>query len=363
MTTKLEEFADKQAQARFIENQEIARSNRVLRAELDRSRSLAVTYEAELKKLRIEAELTSTQLDRPDWILPPKKVKPTDAIPLAALSDVHASEVVNQAEMNGYNKYNLAIAEIRLQKFFSRTIKVARSWSNYVYAGILLAVLGDLVSGDIHDELVQTNECSNQEAVLWLVPRIAEGVELFRKEFKKVHVGSAPGNHGRDNKIPRYKKRSAHNADTLIMRLVAREFNQVPDVTFEIPESLDTPMKVYGYAISLEHGEELARNFNQGSAEVGALGPLQRGTNRKKTAYAAEGHALDYALWGHFHQLIPVASRGFVANGSVKGYDEFARGLKFKPERPQQVLMAVSPEWGILTETPIIVADRQTEGW
>ena len=42
-------------------------------------------------------------------------------------------------------------------------------------------------------------------------------------EFGAVHVVSAPGNHGRNSKKPRSKRRSANNADTLIEILMHRD--------------------------------------------------------------------------------------------------------------------------------------------
>lgn len=357
----LDAFADDAARASYAENQRLARMARALRAENTDLRERAQQASTE----RDEAEralslFERTYSDRPDWLTPKPSAK-TRATVLAVLSDVHAGEIVRPAEVNDYNAYSLAICEMRLQRFFLRSIELARSWSGHEYDGAVLAMLGDLTSGDIHDELVQTNEMSTYEVVLWLVPRLCEGVEMFRKAFRRVHAASAPGNHGRDHKIPRYKGRSAHNADTLIARLVAREFAKVEGVTFEVPESIDAAVRIYRYDFSLEHGDEL-KSFS-GSPEIGALGPLMRGTNRKRTSLAAQGKGLDYALWGHFHQLIPVPSRGFVTNGSLKGWDEYASGRKLKPEPPQQALMIVTPDYGITTNSPVLVLDRKAEQW
>lgn len=363
----LGEFADEQAAAKFAEHEAIVRKYgaqiRGLKSELSSEREKVVTAEAELGAAEKALSFYKRQYDeRPEWLLPPKEPKPGRATIIPLLSDVHTGEVVRPAEMGDYNKYDLRICELRLQRFFRGVIEQARSWSAFRYDGCFLAMPGDFLSGDIHDELTQTNECSSDEAVFWVVPRISEGIDLLRKEFKHVHVASAPGNHPRDSKIPRYKKRSAHNADTLIARLVAREFSKVEGVTFEIPESLDANVRVYRFDFSLEHGDELIKTFS-GSAEIGFLGPLVRGTNRKRNAYATEGKGLDYALWGHGHQLIPVPSRGFIANGSVKGYDEYARGKKFRPEPAQQALMVCVPDFGITTQTPVILTDRAAEAW
>lgn len=361
----LDAFADARDEAKFDENQALARTLRTVRASLGDTKKELAEALAQAGAAENALDLFKRNWDdKPKWLVPPKGAGAADrGTLLAEFSDAHYSEVVAPGEVGGYNAYNLEIAAQRTERFFRRVVKVARSYfAGVKYDGIVLALNGDLVSGDIHAELEQTNEVSTNRTILFAVPLIAEGCEILRKEFGAVHVVSSPGNHGRDSKQPRYKRRSEHNADTLIAGLVAREMGKSGDVTFTIPESLDAVFKIYGFTFALEHGEELARSFS-GSPEIGSLGPLMRGTNRKKVALAAEGVNLDYALWAHFHQLIPLPGRGFIANGSLKGYDEFARGLKLRPEPPQQYLGVVDPKYGITTSAPIFVADRAAEKW
>ena len=77
---------------------------------------------------------------------------------------------------------------------------------------------------------------------------------------------------------------------------------------------------------------------------------------RKQTQMQAEGKPFDYLLLGHFHQYVPAASQGFIANGCLKGFDEYARGRKFKPEPPQQAIFIVDPEHGVSLQAPLFVA-------
>jgi hypothetical protein len=359
----LEEFVDEKAQAIHAENEAIARKNRVLAAELKQAKteigSARASADAAEKALALYRR---TYAERPKW-LAPKSVGSGRGTLLAVLSDTHYGEVVNPAEVGGYNKYDLAIAEIRTERFFGRVVRLARDYfAGVKYDGIVLALGGDIVSGDIHDELQQTNALSTYQTVEWAVPRLAAGVEMLAKEFGRTHVVSVPGNHGRDQKVPRYKKRSAHNADQHIAKLLAMLLAKNDAITFQVAESLDSTFPLYGFSFSVEHGDELARSF-AGSAEIGPLGPLQRGTNRKKVALSAEGTDLHYALWCHFHKYLPLAASGFIGNGSVKGTDEYARGLKFRPEPPQQALMVVDPERGVTLQAPVFVADRKAEGW
>ena len=69
-----------------------------------------------------------------------------------------------------------------------------------------------------------------------------------------------------------------------------------------------------------------------------------------------------YLVVGHFHQYRP-PSAGIIMGGSMKGYDEYAAGKHFRPERPQQGFWLTSPEHGPTIAAPIFCDDRKAEGW
>ena len=364
MGKDLDAYADQRAQATYTENQEIARKLRAVTAELGEvtaERNRLAESNAVLQRV-YDAALTLTP--EPDWLKPRKASKAKRVTLVALLSDLHAGEMVRPEEMGGFNAYNLRIADLRLQAFFDGILSHADAWG-LDYDGLVLNLGGDLVSGDIHDELQQTNELSVLDTTLWVAPRLLAGIEKLAERFS-VHVVSEPGNHGRDHKIPRYKGRSAHNADTHIARMVAMYWSQrnpsAHAVTFDIPETIDADFTVYGSRFSAEHGEQFQRN-NPGTSEIGMLGPVKRGSLRKSRAKSQEGRPFDYLVVAHYHQLVYAPSQGFIANGSHKGFDEFARGLALKPEPPQQALFVVDPDTGPTMHAPILVADRSRERW
>jgi hypothetical protein len=340
-----------------------------LKGEQSSAQRLARAAKTELVAVKEERDRALAELDvlaqasrqTPEWGQVRKDATNHYGSLLALFSDLHASEMVNPLEINDYNKYDLLIAEMRTMRFFTRTIKVARNYlAGVEYDGIYLALLGDLVSGDIHEELVETNECSTYEAVYTVVPWLVKGIEMFAEEFGKVHVVSAPGNHGRNSKKPRHKKRSENNADTLIAKLVARDMRSADNITFDIPKSSDVGWNIYGYEFTGEHGDNL--RF-PGTSEIGALGPVKRGTGRMSRQMQELGQPFKYSTLGHFHQFIPAYTQGFIMNGSIKGYDEYAKDGKFAPEIAQQGLVVVTPEHGITVTAPVFVADRDAEGW
>jgi hypothetical protein len=360
----LEAFADAQAQARFVENQDIARRLRAVTTELgevtaDRNR-LGTENTALHRVMDAAVNLTP----KPDWLRPRKgNRKGKRRVTLVAdLSDLHAGEVVRPEEMGGFNAYNLRIADLRLRAFFANTIELSRDYfAGFEYDGIVLPLGGDLVSGSIHDELRETDELSVFDSTLWVAERLLAGLPSWVEAFGSVHVVSVPGNHGRDSKVPRYKGRSAHNADTHIARMLSMSWRG-DGVTFDIPETLDASFGVYSTRFHSVHGDEYQKN-NPGVAEIGSLGPVKRGTLRASRAAQAEGRPFDVNLVAHFHQLVYAPNQGFVMNGSVKGYDEYARGLSLKPEPPQQALWVVDPEYGCTLHAPIHLMDREAEGW
>ena len=297
----------------------------------------------------------------PDWLKSPKSTDKTQrATLLGMLSDTHYGEVVDASQMDGYNAYNPDIAVVRSQRFFERTIRVARHYLTGVeYDGYVLVLGGDLVSGSIHDELLQTNELTIYESIEFALAQLIKGVEMLADEFTNLLVVSVPGNHGRTTRKPQAKNYSADNADSHIARLLASHFAGT-SIEFNVPDSTDADFSIYDWKFSAEHGHD----FKQaGSPEIGSIGPIMRGTLRKGARKLGEGKPIDYNLLGHFHQFIDGAAKGFMSNGSVKGYDEYARSGNFKPERPQQLLASITPEFGVTTVAPVFVADRGEEGW
>lgn len=341
-----------------------------LKAELVKSKKnekalLGALEEQQIENSEMATELALYQKDfsnRPGWLKKESsRSKGHRATLVSFLSDMHYSEVVRPEEIGGYNKYNMSIAEIRTRANFERSIVVARNFlAGVEYDGIVLALGGDLVSGDIHEELSETNEFSVLRTTEMVLPWLAQGIEMFAEEFGRVHVVSAPGNHGRNSKKPRHKKRSENNADTHIAKLLATMLDNGDTITFDIPESADVDFDIYGYTFSMEHGDNL--RFN-GTSEIGSLGPVKRGNLRKTKKRQEQGRNFKYGLYGHFHQLVLAYTQGFVMNGSGKGYDEYASDGQFSPELAQQALLVVTPEHGITIGTGIILQDRDREGW
>lgn len=308
--------------------------------------------------LDLHDNLSASRIDPPQWLTPKAKGSGHRGTACSILSDSHFDEVVSPSEVDYMNAYDRRIAERRLRRYFDRLISVPRDYLSGVdYDGLVLMLGGDLVSGNIHDELRETNEDTICGTVVHWTEQLSAGIRQAVDHYGKVHVPCVVGNHGRLTRKPRAKGRARDNFDWLIYKLLARDFAGDKRITFDIPDAADAMFNVYGTRFLLTHGDQ----FRGGSGIAGAFSPLMLGSHRKGRRQQAAGKPYDWMVMGHWHQYIH--ARGLIVNGSSKGYDEYAFVSNFDPEQPQQALFTVTPEHGITFAAPIQVADRRKEGW
>jgi len=308
------------------------------------------------KRLDVLAKLA---VQEPRWLTKPAVTKQTGrGTPVLMLSDLHLDEVVDLREMNGANKYDRRIGELRLDRVVFKSIEILRDyWQGTTYDGIVLVLGGDIFSGNIHDELRETNEDTMLGSVAHWIPRIAGAISLLADEFGKVHVPVVAGNHGRTTPKKRYKRNARDNFDWFIGVQLANMFAGDDRVTFAVSDAQDTTFDVYRWRVMLTHGDQTG-----GGGGIGGIWPpIMRMLAKKQQAHAAMGRGFDLGIMGHWHQL--TWGQGFIINGSLKGYDEFAMGLNFPPEIAQQALWVMSPERMITWRADVVAEDRQAEGW
>lgn len=341
---------------RVEESRQVARLKSALR--------LAQDENADLRRaLDIVTSLGQHIPDPPQWLAPEPGAK-HHGTPLLVLADTHFDEVVRPAEVLGLNSYNRNIAEDRLRRAFEGAVVLPQRYlgSNLVKDGVVLAHAGDLITGDIHDELTESNEASPNETVLYFIDPMIAGIRMLREEYGRVHVVVVDGNHDRYHKRKRAKRAATTSFSFLFWQLVARDFRKRSTVTFQIPEARDTIFGVYDTRFLLHHGDQ----FRGGSGIAGPVTPMAIGDYRKRRKHhEASRHdpslAFDVQLFGHFHHRTTLP--GMVMAGCLKGYDEYAMGGNFPFEPPSQELLMVTPERGVTFQAPIWVADRSAEGW
>lgn len=284
----------------------------------------------------------------PEWMQGANKQRSNTGTPVLQISDIHWDEVVRSEQVGGCNEYNREIATKRLRNTFRAAVRLLKGhMSRPNYDGIVCPLGGDIFSGNIHEELVETNEVPIQVSMLAIEPILIEGLGALADEFGKVHVPCVTGNHGRMHKKPRAKNRAFENFEWSVYQRLAAYFKTDARLTFDIPEGSDAHFQVYKKRFLLTHGDQ----FKGGGGIGGILVPILRGLSKKQVREQAIGGGFDTMLIGHFHQLTQLES--LIINGSLKGYDEYAYQNNFGYEPAQQALFVVHPELGITARWPV----------
>ena len=286
----------------------------------------------------------------PAWTAKPAR-SGSPGIPMTIWSDFHWGEVVDASQVYGVNSFNMSIARQRLHTLVDKTISLC--FDHMVkpdYPGIVLMLGGDMVSGDIHEELEITNEAPSGPVLIDLLENLIAGIDRFLVKFKKVWIVGVAGNHGRTNKKPRFKNRQYTNFDWIVYQLLRTHYKGNSNIEFLIPDGADALFSVYNTKFLLTHGDNLG--VRGGDGIIGIIGPVMRGDFKIRNAQSSIGMPYDVLVLGQWNTYLPTPK--IIINGSLKGFDEYAHlSLRAKPERPVQALWFVHPENGVTSQWPI----------
>lgn len=294
----------------------------------------------------------------PEWLVeidPRHKSGP--GVPTLFASDWHWGEIVDPSQINGVNEYNMDIASDRARQMIESTVDIC--FNHMVepkYPGMVFILGGDMVTGDIHEELTATNEMEIMPTFVDLHSKLTWCIETLAERFGRVFVPCVTGNHGRNTQKIRSKGRNATSFDWLLYCMLQKKFEGDKRVQFHIPNGPDAHYQIFGRRYLLTHGDQ----FRGGDGVIGPLGPIIRGDHRKRTRNNQVGMEYDTLLLGHWHQLIQL--NRLIVNGSLKGYDEYANQNNFPYEPPQQALWFTHPKRGITSSWPVHVSDGEEAG-
>lgn len=272
-----------------------------------------------------------------------KAPKATDHEMVLMLSDTHFPEVVEPEEALGL-QYNADICLRRLEYLRDTTIryKDLRA-SAYHVQKLTVPVIGDMLSGDIHEELEITNQFPTSEALVRLAHAITDMGRGLAGEFPAVELIFMPGNHPRLKRKP-YFKNKWNNWDYVLGHFVAALSGGAFQV--QVPKSLLYVQDVFSYKVGMMHGDGVKSASFAGIPWYGlksrqdAIQSLLRHLDRPN---------IDYLLMGHYHRLLywQGTDCDLIINGSVKGGDEFIIGSRHSSSDPVQGLLTLHPKHGL----------------
>lgn len=314
--------------------------NLAVREQADEAAALRTTVSSLQRQIIAERvwrrrfESLEKMVDRPTKLAKPNiKPKKTEHVVQLFTSDFQCGERIFPSQIDGINEYNGDIFATRYQKLIDSTIDLASNHTGLAeFPGIVYLAGGDAISGQIHEELAETNDLSSVPAVRLLCQQERDGIRRLRDHFGHVRVYRIPGNHGRTTKKPRSKGYVEHNYETLLSWWLASTFDDDPRVEFVVPPSGDAYYDVLGWKFLMSHGDRMGSRGGQGF--IGPAATIIRGHTKLHANFSATGRHCDMVLTGHLHTELKL-ERG-LANGALAGYSEYARDLRATPDAARQ---------------------------
>lgn len=309
--------------------------------------------------------------DSPQWAAPKKNADPRHGTPTLLISDIHHGERVNPAEVNYANKFDMVISRDRIKRVFQRSIYLTDTvLTPCEYDGVWCALGGDILSGNIHDELRNTNQVGVADALIDAVDCLENGIKLLQERFRVVNVPCVVGNHARFDKKPRYKGGPSENFEYILYHMLKARFKGNENVHVHVSDSFTMRYTVNGTRYMLTHGDE----FSGGTGVAGPATPWALGDHklRKQLAsmerWTGVEHEYDVLVFCHFHQSTFMDN--IIVNGSIKGFDEFCKKNKYPFQLPIQNFWFTTKDRGVTLPFKIFAEDppnvskaTKTEGW
>lgn len=301
---------------------------------------------AEIMRLRDDIETIVACKDAVSTYSIPKSTgSGGQAVAFAIASDWHVEENVKPESVNGSNEYTMAIAKQRAEKFFQHTLQLVEKEQHTVKIDTLvLALLGDFFSGNIHEELLAACEVGPQDAMLFAQNLITSGIEYLLKNSKlKLVVPCTVGNHSRMTHKVHVSNEQGNSLEWAMYNFLAKYFQKEKRVTFVLSRSYHNYIDVFGYVIRFHHGHAIQYGGGLGGITVPVIKAINRYNDDRK-AY------LD--VFGHFHNRIDGGR--FIANGCLIGDSPYGKRLGFTG-RPEQAFFLIDQKRGKTVVAPILV--------
>ena len=248
----------------------------------------------------------------------------------AMLSDIHYGIAYDTAA----GKYNPNIAYDRVLRYAE---EIADLGELHQIDTCYVSLLGDLISGNIHNVIRVENRENIVQQVIGVSELIAEFLHELSSKFQEVHVNAVSGNHSRldlnaddalrgdklDELIPWYCKTKLANCDNIVWH------ENVIDATIG-------DFDIYGINYITVHGD-YDNNLQRSASQI------ERMTRQP----------IDYIVAGHMHvPELRLESIGMIRNGSVCGSGDEYTMKKRLFGYPCQVCLIVN-ENGIKDYIPI----------
>ena len=316
--------------------------------EVDRKYKMIVREESISDRMIRVLKDEARALPKVDLVWEPPSQKVTQETAVLLFSDPHIGEIVDKDVVCGFGEYNFAMFNKRL-KFLAESMQsiVVRKLKGYKIDKLCIFGLGDMVSGRIHEELIE-----NSEDIIFQIMNgafvTAQFVLELAQMFPEVEIDGVLGNHGRLIKRKYYKKRYT-NWDFVFYQFLAMFLANNPRIKCNFPKSFFIVKKVRGWTFLLIHGDNI-----RGWMGIPWYG-IERMMWKLGDLLKDKGININYRVLGHFHNTgeLDRAFGELVINGSMIGGTEYSLMSMGEFNRPTQLFFGVHTEIGMTWRYPL----------
>ncbi|MFC1999188.1 hypothetical protein ACFLXE_00330 [Chloroflexota bacterium] len=269
------------------------------------------------------------------------------------LSDLHAGERVDPEETMGMNIYDMTIMNRRLGMLFRKVVELVELRRSALYIPRLrIEQEGDMLSGEIHEELVRTNVAHMMNLCVRTASILSQGIAYVAPHFDHIDIDCVVGNHPRLYKKPYFKEKYI-NWDFMMYQWEAVFCRNIPNVTFHIPKSPFMIVEIENTRGLVFHGDGI-RSW-MGIPWYG----IERAVHRLREMFQYADQYFDCVLLGHFHNRADIdrATGPIIINGSVKGGDQMSMGSLQTTNRASQNLLCFHDNNGYIGGMPIYLQE------
>lgn len=271
-----------------------------------------------------------------------------EVTPIVLLSDFHIEEKVVGATVNDLNEYNLTIAEHRVRTLFQNVVKlIEKERQDSKMENVVVALLGDFISGAIHEPLLPICQLQPMDAILFVQDLLIEGIRFIRRETGlNIIVPCTVGNHSRTTDKVWIATENGFSLEYMMYRTMQSVFKKDDlKVQFHISQGQHQYLEVYGKNFRFMHGTQIRYMQGIGGFTIPAMKKIQK-WDTSIPAY--------YTMMGHLHQFFDANPR-FMVNGSLIGYNTYAMAIGAEFQKPVQSFVIVSKKYGKAGVSPIFV--------
>lgn len=267
------------------------------------------------------------------------------------VTDSHCGAIQIADEIEGFNAFDYETCRTRQMNYVSRFLNwVEVHRGAYKIDECSVIVTGDLISGDIHEELRVTNEFPAPVQCVRSGEILAWQIAMLAPEFKKVSVHFVvDDNHSRLTKKPQAKESGLNSLNYVVGHIASIYTSKHDNVEFNIYPQHEKVVSVLSRQYLIMHGHGLPQYFGvpwygierrAGRESTARMQDIMTHNDIVKRAKEIGYHKL---VFGHFH--IPFDHSLYSCCGSISGTDAFDHRFG-RHSVPSQSAWLVHQKWG-----------------